>query len=191
VDEELTMSKVIMNVTEILKKRLPGATIRVDEPLARAGMWHVDVSRGEHAVVLQWSPQKGFGVSADPNPGLGEGPHEVYEDAEKAVDRVVHLVETGEHTRPPQEALLSALRSLLGVSQEELAARLKMRQANVSRLERQSDMKISTLRKLVGAIGADLEIVARVGEAHVKLTQFEAGKTGRPAAQRRPRKAVR
>jgi hypothetical protein len=185
------MSRVMDSVVDSLKKRLTGADVRMEEPLSRTGLWHVDIRRGDHAVVLQWSPQKGFGVSADLSPGLGEGPHEVYRDSQEAMDRAVHLIETGERTRPPQEALLSSLRTLLGVSQEELAARLKMRQANVSRLERQSDMRISTLRKLVGAIGADLDIVARVGEAHVKLTQFEEPKAGKPASRRGPRRASR
>jgi len=185
------MSKVMNGVVDSLRKRLTGADVRIDEPRPKVGLWHVDISRGDHAVVLQWSPQKGFGVSSDSNPGFGDGPHEVYREPEKAVDRVVHLIETGERTRPPQEALLSSLRTLLGVSQEELAARLRMRQANVSRLERQSDMKISTLRKLVGAIGADLDIVARVGEAQVKLTQFEESKAGKPAPPRRSRGTVR
>ena len=62
---------------------------------------------------------------------------------------------------------------MLGISQEQVAAKLRMRQSSVSKLERQSDMRISTLGKLVHALGADLEIVARVGEAHVTLTQFK------------------
>jgi hypothetical protein len=185
----MLMSTVIASVAENLKKRLPGCTIKIDEPLAKSGLWHLDVSRGENAVVLQWSPQKGFGVSADPNPGFGEGPHEVYEEAKQALDRVVHLIETGETTRPPQEAMLSALRTLLGVSQEDLAARLKMRQANLSRLERQTDMKISTLLKFMQAMGADLELIARVGDGQVKLTQFQSGKE-MPAGRRARRQAA-
>ena len=184
------MGNIIKNILASLKRRLPGARIHVDEPLAKTGIWHVDVSRGEHAVVLQWSPQKGFGISADPTPAFGEGPHEVYDNLEKAVDRAVHLVDTGEHTHPPHEAWLGALRDLLGISQEELAERLKMRQASVSKLERRSDMRISTLDKLVQALGADLQIGARVGETQVTLTQFKQttrAKTKHAAKRKRVR----
>lgn len=97
------MNDIVNRAVESLKERLPSAKVHVDEPLAKAGTWHVDVSLVGHAVVLQWSPKRGFGVSADPDPGLGEGPHEVFDELEKAVDRVVRLLETGEHTHPPQK----------------------------------------------------------------------------------------
>ena len=72
--------------------------------------------------------------------------------------------------------LMKAAKDLQGNMQrmqEQLAAKLKMRQASVSKLERQSDMLISTLEKLISALGAHLVLIAKVGDAHVQLTQFQ------------------
>lgn len=68
---------------------------------------------------------------------------------------------------------LQALRRTREMSQEELAAELTMEQGNVSRLERQSDMHISTLRRYVEALGGTLEIVAHFADGYVKLSQFD------------------
>ena len=40
---------------------------------------------------------------------------------------------------------------------------------NLSRLERQSDMQIATLRKIVTALGGKLEVIARFENAAVKI----------------------
>jgi predicted transcriptional regulator len=47
------------------------------------------------------------------------------------------------------------------MSQEELAARAGVGQANISRLEGREDLKISTLARIVEAMGASLSIRAR------------------------------
>lgn len=63
------------------------------------------------------------------------------------------------------EAMLAALelgelRKARGITQAELAARMNIRQGNVSRLERREDMHVSTLRQVVEALGGELEITA-------------------------------
>ena len=70
------------------------------------------------------------------------------------------------------EMLLSELRKSAGMTQEELAAVLGVKQPNLSRLESQDDMQVSTLRRLVEALGGQLEIVARLPEGDVRLSQF-------------------
>jgi hypothetical protein len=82
---------MIKGLIDLLKKRLPGVILRVDEPLLKTGVWHIDATQGERSVCIQWSPQMGFGVSTDPNPGLGEGPEEIYADLDKTVNRVVQI----------------------------------------------------------------------------------------------------
>jgi len=54
---------------------------------------------------------------------------------------------------------LRALRVALNVSQAELAARLGRTQPVVSQLERRRDHRLSTLRRYVEALGAELELV--------------------------------
>ncbi|MCU1721622.1 helix-turn-helix domain-containing protein [Pseudomonas sp. 5P_5.1_Bac1] len=72
-----------------------------------------------------------------------------------------------------EELTLQALRRQLEVTQESLAERMAMGQANVSKVEKRSDMLISTLRGYVEALGGTLELVACMpGRGPVKLQGF-------------------
>lgn len=62
------------------------------------------------------------------------------------------------------EMTLGQLRAALRQTQEEMASRLRMKQASVSRLERRGDMLLSTLRSYVRAMGGEIELVARFPE---------------------------
>jgi transcriptional regulator with XRE-family HTH domain len=70
------------------------------------------------------------------------------------------------------ELVMSELRELTGKSQTELATILGMKQPSLSKLEKQSDMQISTLRKIVVALGGELEVVAKFPQGTIKLAQF-------------------
>ena len=63
-------------------------------------------------------------------------------------------------TRTQELATLKDLRLALQKTQEELAATLGVRQDTISRLERRSDMLLSTLRHYVESMGGKLELVA-------------------------------
>lgn len=60
-----------------------------------------------------------------------------------------------------EAATLEELRAALGVSQEELARLLDVQQPAISKLERRSDMRVSTLRELVEALGGELKLSAK------------------------------
>lgn len=68
---------------------------------------------------------------------------------------------------------LQELRLLRQISQEHLAELLEVKQANISRLEKRTDMYVSTLRNYIEAIGGKLDIVARFPEGEVHINQFE------------------
>lgn len=70
------------------------------------------------------------------------------------------------------EMPLQELRQAKHLSQERLAEILSTKQANVSRLERRTDMYISTLRSYIEAMGGELDIVARFPEGEVHINQF-------------------
>lgn len=72
-----------------------------------------------------------------------------------------------------QEIRLTELRHALDISQEELGELLNKKQAAISRLERRSDMHISTLRAFVKALGGKLEIIASFPDASYHIKQFE------------------
>lgn len=70
------------------------------------------------------------------------------------------------------EMLLSELRKSAGVTQEELAAALGIKQPTLSRMESQDDMQISTLRRVIESLGGELEIIAHLPDGDVRLSQF-------------------
>jgi predicted transcriptional regulator len=71
------------------------------------------------------------------------------------------------------ELLLSEVRQLAGKSQQEIAEKLGMKQPSLSKLEKQADMQVSTLQKIVKALGGELEVLARFPKGTVKIDQFD------------------
>ena len=59
---------------------------------------------------------------------------------------------------------LSSIRRTAGVTQVQLAAVLNTTQGQISRIERQSDMLLSTLSAYLTALGVDAQIVLEVGD---------------------------
>jgi transcriptional regulator with XRE-family HTH domain len=57
---------------------------------------------------------------------------------------------------------LRQLRKVAGKAQADIAAALKIKQPSVSKIERQADMYLSTLRSYVQAIGGELELVVHL-----------------------------
>lgn len=70
------------------------------------------------------------------------------------------------------EMALRELRQALQLTQEELANTLNVKQNAISKIERQSDIFISTLRKILFAMGAELKIIAHFPEGDVIVNQF-------------------
>ncbi|RPJ16917.1 MAG: helix-turn-helix domain-containing protein [Desulfobacteraceae bacterium] len=78
----------------------------------------------------------------------------------------------------PGSSLLNAmplqeLRHARNLNQEQLAQMLSVKQAAVSKLEKRTDMYISTLRNFIKAMGGDLEIIATYPDGSVQISQFE------------------
>ena len=68
---------------------------------------------------------------------------------------------------------LFGLRQARQLSQEQLANVLHVKQASISKLERRTDMYLSTLRSYIEAMGGELEIVARFPDGAVRIRQLE------------------
>ncbi len=71
------------------------------------------------------------------------------------------------------ELPLHELRQARALSQQELAEVLGLNQATISKLERRTDMYLSSLRRFVEAMGGELEISARFPEGKVHIRLFE------------------
>ena len=66
---------------------------------------------------------------------------------------------------------LAELRRALGTTQQELEAVVKMSQSELSKTERRTDHRVSTLRRIVHALGGRLEIVAHIGDKRIRLVE--------------------
>lgn len=66
---------------------------------------------------------------------------------------------------------LDELREALELTQEEVAKRLQVKQPAVAKLERREDVRLSTLRALIEAMGGQIEVRAIFPQGTVILRQ--------------------
>jgi predicted XRE-type DNA-binding protein len=70
------------------------------------------------------------------------------------------------------EMPLNELRQARGLSQKMLADLLQVQQPSIAKLEKRTDMYLSTLRSHIEAMGGQLEVVARFPDGAVKIRNF-------------------
>jgi ribosome-binding protein aMBF1 (putative translation factor) len=70
------------------------------------------------------------------------------------------------------EMPLNELRHARGLSQKMLAEALNVQQPSIAKLERRTDMYVSTLRSHMEAMGGQLGIIARFPDGAVKIGNF-------------------
>ena len=75
---------------------------------------------------------------------------------------------------------LAELRQARKFTQQQIAQSLKIKQASVSKMESQTDMYLSTIRKYIEAMGGELEIIAKFPEGSIKVYNFESLETPQP-----------
>lgn len=80
---------------------------------------------------------------------------------------------------------LRELRQIAGKAQAEIAVALNIKQPSVSKIEKQADMYLSTLRSYVRAIGGELDLVVRLpSRPAIRLRRFrDVGATATSPAQ--------
>lgn len=71
-----------------------------------------------------------------------------------------------------EEMPLDELRVARDLTQERLAKALHVKQSAISRLERRTDMYVSTLDGMIRAMGGKLDILATFPEGSVRISQF-------------------
>jgi transcriptional regulator with XRE-family HTH domain len=71
------------------------------------------------------------------------------------------------------EMPLHELRRARQLSRGQLAEELGATQPEISKIERQTDMYVNTLRQFVEAMGGELDIIARFPDGTVRITQFQ------------------
>ena len=162
----------IEELADQLQRRFPDGHIELDPPSNSTGQWYLDVRFNSQNVIVSWQAKSGFGISCSAAHGYGEGADEVYDCLEAAYARVVSLLLSNEGTVPPKAVRLRDLRRMRGVSQEVLAATLDVRQATVSKLERRSDVLVSSLRATIQAMGGELRITASFPDGMERIVEI-------------------
>jgi DNA-binding XRE family transcriptional regulator len=82
-------------------------------------------------------------------------------DARKRVDQIKRAMQL--------EIALDELRELRGASQTQIAETLGTSRPNIGRIEKELDVRLSTLERYVEALGGKLEIHAVFDDADIKL----------------------
>ena len=85
---------------------------------------------------------------------------------------------------------LQQLRRAAGRAQVDIAAALRIKQPSVSKIEKQTDLYLSTLRSYVEALGGKLELVVRL-PAHRPLRIRQLGQVTGGVASSAPARASR
>lgn len=176
-----------MNALECLRDRLaarfPDAALDIDRAETETGSWFLDVALQGYTLVVEWRPDRGFGISTPSPDDFGAKPDEVYEDADAAFERVKALLLSQTPTRPRVRATLPELREARRLSQTELASRLSINQGACSRMERRRDMLIGTLRNVIEAMGGELHLVAEFPDrtVYIDLDALDARNGVQPA----------
>jgi DNA-binding XRE family transcriptional regulator len=102
-------------------------------------------------------------------------------------------VETRAQELIAEELTLQDLRKAQKLTQEQMATVLNIGQDSISRLEKRSDMMLSTMRSYVEAMGGSLELVARFPKrAPVIITSMkDISPQPKPASKRKKPELVR
>ena len=87
---------------------------------------------------------------------------------------------------------LRELRQVAGKAQVDIANALNIKQPSVSKIEKQADMYLSTLRSYVEAIGGELDLVVRLpSRPALRLRHLGDLSKGAPRARVQSRRAVK
>ena len=78
------------------------------------------------------------------------------------------------------ETRLAELRERRGLSQASIAEALEVSQPNVSRIEREDDLYLSTLARYVAALGGHLEVSAIFEDETVTLLRLPSDEDASP-----------
>jgi transcriptional regulator with XRE-family HTH domain len=186
----------IMNPIERLERkvheRFPQASLGLLRPVGHDGRWSLEIDSDDQHLIVEWQPERGFGLSSFDENAFGEGHDETYPTLDETWGRVRSLLLSRTRTMPSAAVQLRRLRECLDVSQVELARSLNVGQGTISKLEHRSDVLVSTLASVVSALGGSLQIIARFPSRTIDLLAPEAEEAAETARSgREPQPARR
>jgi transcriptional regulator with XRE-family HTH domain len=83
-----------------------------------------------------------------------------------------------EFQKMKEDILLYELREARKLSQQQIANLLHTSQPNISKIEKRTDLYVSTLRSYIEAMGGELKVIAKFPEGEINIRQFSD--TGHP-----------
>ena len=93
-----------------------------------------------------------------------------YEKLQKELFTEKEIAESRRWAMEESRAIdLKEIRHLAKLTQKELAKRLGIDQSELSRFERRRDHKLSTLARVVAAVGGSLEVVVEIGNVMYRI----------------------
>ena len=149
--------QAVREFLSLVESACPLAELAVDHADKPDGDWWIDARANGELITVFWASKSGFGFSTQDPIGYGEKPNEVYASAAMAATRFVQLMERAGTGRTLSLGI-AELRELFGLSQTELAKRVGVEQAAISRVEGRENIEINTLRSLVEALGMRLSV---------------------------------
>jgi DNA-binding transcriptional regulator YiaG len=178
----MTMNKV-ESLRQYIRRKHPDAEMSLSPPLNAGGIWSLDVDLANTHLAIEWSDATGFGISSKSFETFGETADEHIKSLKSVQKRIEELIATDGRTIPPLPVLLSRLREKQGLTQQGLAEKLEVRQATISGIERRGDIRLSTLQRVVEAMGGILEIYGSFPDSGERISL-----TSRPCnlADRKP-----
>lgn len=90
----------LQTIRERILERIPSTTTMLDTSETKTGSSFLRLSLDGHPVVVEWRPSEGLSVVSSHDIAYGEGPHEVFSDAQSAIDRIADLLSNKKHTQP-------------------------------------------------------------------------------------------
>ncbi|MEX2213031.1 MAG: helix-turn-helix transcriptional regulator [Phycisphaeraceae bacterium] len=75
-----------------------------------------------------------------------------------------------------ERMLLAEIRELAGMTQADVAQKLNVSQSAVSQWEAEGDMRVSTLARIIHALGGQLEIIAHLPGGKIAVSPFSEKK---------------
>jgi DNA-binding XRE family transcriptional regulator len=160
----------IEQLRTVLSCAFPKAEIVLAQPLHADGFWSMDVRvPGGYHLAIEWREESGFSLTADAEHGYGEPADEHYGDFESALLRSVKLIMLRAETVAPYAVRIKELRQKLNLTQEEMAKRMGVNQAAVSKLEGRDDAHVATLHKYAHALGGRLILKVKLDDVEREI----------------------
>lgn len=147
----------------------PRAKWIVDAPDDPRGEWWIDIALDDFTTAIAWRPDRGFGIYVSDDRAFGARPDEIYREPELAAKRLLQLANRNKGDAAAMR--LAEVRTLVGKPQTLVAEHLRRDQGFVSKVERQNDAKLSTIKAYVEALGGEVVLYVRFAgfEANVDL----------------------